>query len=243
MRYRIAILALVVLGGAGLWFFMGQNNASQTPQLLLTSQPFPLVVGSSTLLVGLTDSTGASLEGAKIYVTGTLNHPGMLPSEGRGMPMQSNGLYPVRMVWSSTGDWRIDVTAVLPNEDILKESFEVFVFPVPPENTGPLTHYKSLSENAALVGANPEREKWLVIPMGTQAVLRQGHGEDSEDILLKIGGQDTLVIRNDDIADHTVGPFFIRSGETVRQRFTEPAVFKGECSVSDNGSISIIVEG
>lgn len=242
MRTLKTILAIIGIGMLGL-FFLSQQQVSLTPRITLTSNPFPLVVGSTTLLVGVRDSAGKPITDAKIYVTGVFNHPGMLPSDGRGMSVDSQGYYPVRMIWSATGDWRIDVTAVLQNEDVLKESFEVFVFAVPPQNDSPITYYKSVSENNALINSNPDREKWMVIPMGTLAVLRQGHGEDSEDILLKIGGQDTLIIRNDDIADHTVGPFFIRSGETVRQRFTEPAVFQGECSVSDNGSINIIVEG
>lgn len=243
-RYGMILLALITLGAGGIWFFTQTGNPTTgVLQLRLTSDPFPLAVGSSNLLVSLTTGDGTPLSDAQIFVTGTFNHPGMIPLSGRGQPQQADGMYPVRMRWSMAGDWVIDITALLPDETVIKEQYTVYVYPVVPNHLSPLRSYISVRELDAMTHANPEREKWLVIPMGTQAVLRQGHGEDSEDILLKLGGQDTLVIRNNDIADHTIGPFFVRSGETVRQRFTQAAVFVGECSVSDNGSISIIVEG
>jgi len=241
MRYRIAVLSVLFFGVVGVWFLSQQPDA--TVRIGLTSAPFPLTVGSSTLLVSLTDAAGAPIDGATLTVTGNLGHQGMLPMTGRGNTMV-NGVYPVRMSWSSSDDWLIDVTAVLADDKtVVREQFPVFVYAIPPSYDNPAARYRSLSENTDLMAVNASREKWIIIPQGTQALLRQGHGEDTADILLKIGGQDTLVIRNDDIADHTVGPFFIRSGETIRQRFTEPAVFVGVCSISDSGSISIIVEG
>jgi hypothetical protein len=244
MRFWKALVAVFGVGLLGVLFWSQQAGVNAGSQrITLSSSPFPLAVGSSMLLVSVTDGQGMPLEDVRVFVDGVFNHPGMIPMTGRGQAQRPDGLYPVSMRWSMTGDWVIEVTAILPNNEALKEQFEVFVFPVPPQNGGSITQYRSVSENTITLNANATREKWMIIPMGTQAVLRQGHGEDSEDILLTLGGQDTLVIRNDDIADHTIGPFFIRSGETVRQRFTEPAVFKGECSVSDNGSINIIVEG
>jgi hypothetical protein len=62
------------------------------------------------------------------------------------------------------------------------------------------------------------------------------------DIRLNLSGQHVLVIRNDDIADHTVGPFFVRAGETIRQNFTQAAVFQGTCTIRHNADINIVVE-
>lgn len=242
-RYWIVLLALIVIGAGGMWFFTQTGQTSGGLRLTLTSDPFPLSVGSSNLMVSVTTSDGTPVSDAQIFVSGLFNHPGMIPMTGRGQSQRADGVYPVRMRWSMAGDWTIDVTALLPDQTAIKEQFAVYIYPVVPNHLSPINSYISQRELEAMTSANSEREKWLVIPMGTQAVLRQGHGEDSEDILLKLGGQDTLVIRNNDIADHTIGPFFVRSGETVRQRFTQAAVFVGECSVSDNGSISIIVEG
>jgi len=244
MRYWIAVLAIAMISGAaGVLFLLGQNQPDAVVKISLTSAPFPLTVGTSTLLVSLTDGTGAPIEGATITVEGNLGHLGMLPMTGRGNTLV-NEVYPVRITWSSADDWIIDVIAVLADETtVIREQFEVYVYAIPPFYDNPAARYRSVSENTEIVTANADREHWIIIAQGTQAVLRQGHGEDSEDILLKVDGQDTLVIRNDDIADHTVGPFFVRSGETIRQRFTEPAVFQGVCSISDNGSINIIVEG
>jgi len=83
-----------------------------------------------------------------------------------------------------------------------------------------------------------------VIPMGTQALMRSGQGDDviPEEIRLDLSGRHVLVIRNDDIADHVVGPFFVRSGEIIRQRFTSPAEFQGVCTIRHGAEVSIIVE-
>jgi hypothetical protein len=94
------------------------------------------------------------------------------------------------------------------------------------------------------VATNPEQELWIVIPQGTQQMMRTGQGADviPPEIHLSLAGQNTLVIRNDDIADHTVGPFFVRAGETVRQQFTRAAEYLGKCTISHGAEVSIVVE-
>ena len=61
-------------------------------------------------------------------------------------------------------------------------------------------------------------------------------------IRLDSAARNTLVIRNDDIADHSIGPYFVRAGETVRQVFSEPTNVVGLCTIRGNSEISIIVD-
>jgi hypothetical protein len=107
-----------------------------------------------------------------------------------------------------------------------------------------LTTFRSASEINALV-SDPARELAIVIPQGTQALIRLGQAEDliPTEIRLNVSGQNTLVIQNNDIVDHTIGPFLVRSGEVVRQKFTSPSVYQGVCSLNVAEAISIIVEG
>lgn len=56
---------------------------------------------------------------------------------------------------------------------------------------------------------------------------------------LRVG--DTLVIRNDDSQTASVGPFTVRSGETLRQTFRRPQTLIGECTLSGTGEVKIVV--
>jgi hypothetical protein len=172
-----------------------------------------------------------------------MTHEGMLPVAGDAS--ESNGQYRAFVTLSMMGDWIVDVSAQLPQQTTpLHERFEIYVYPVVPPDNGSLMRYRSVGEIEALLASSPSQEYWIVIPQGTQAMMRMGQGDDviPEVIRLDLSGQPTLVIRNDDIAAHTVGPFFVRSGETIRQQFTSPAEFQGVCSIRHGAEVSIIVE-
>ena len=51
-------------------------------------------------------------------------------------------------------------------------------------------------------------------------------------ISLSVSGKNTLVIRNDDLVENTIGPFTVRAGETLRQRFDKPGLFVGTCTIN-----------
>jgi hypothetical protein len=149
-------------------------------------------------------------------------------------------------MWSMPGEWVVDVTAAVPEsgDSSVHEQFNVFIYPVPQYDAGGQTSYRSVREVNTAVATNPEQELWIVIPQGTQQMMRTGQGADviPPEIHLSLAGQNTLVIRNDDIADHTVGPFFVRAGETVRQQFTRAAEYLGKCTISHGAEVSIVVE-
>ena len=244
MKARLALVTIVLIAIAvGVWAVSRQPTPLNV-QIRLHSDPYPLSVGPSTLLVSLSDAEGAPVDGARIQVASQMMHAGSL-SLTHTSTGALDGEYHVPIIWPMMGQWTVDVTAELPDErGTVREQFMLFIYAVPPFNTGDQTTYRSVSEINALVSADPERELWIVIPQGTQELIKTGQGDEliPAEIRLQANGRNILVIRNDDIADHTIGPFFVRSGETVRQQFTEAAIFEGTCSVRHSDDISIIVE-
>ena len=244
MKARLALVVTAVLAIViGVWV-ISQRPTLSNVEIRLHSVPYPLTVGPSTLFVSLRDSAGVPVDGALVQVSSQMHHAGSLPLS-HSTSDSLNGDYHVPIIWSMMGQWTVDVTAVLPEDrGTVREQFPVFIYAIPPFSTGDRTRFQSVSELNALVSADPERELWIVIPQGTQELIRTGQGDEiiPAEIRLQANGRNILVIRNDDIADHTIGPFFVRSGETVRQQFTEAAVFEGTCSVRHSDDISIIVE-
>lgn len=210
----------------------------------MSSNPFPLSVGNSQLLIALTDADGEPITDAALNVTGQMLHEGMLPMRGRASAAQDDGVYRVPMVWSMPGDYV--VTVVAQNADTgeaFTEEFEVFVYPVPTRgDTGRIT-FKTLRERQ-LESTSTEKEYRIIIPLGTWSQVAAGQGSEfiPDEIRLSVSGQNTLFIQNDDIVDHTIGPFFVRAGESIRQEFKKPDIYQGTCSIRHDATLNIIVE-
>lgn len=245
MKYLVVIAVILGLVFAAYWGMFIASQPTASAQIRLSSQPFPLAVGPSTVLVSLTDAYGSALDGAVVEVSGTMLHKGMLPVPLTGRAsVSTNGVYAMRILWPMLGDWIVDITATLPDQQRVQERFEIFIYDIPRASNGGDAYYKSVGENAKLAAQRPSNELWIVIPQGTQAMMRAGQGDDiiPLEIRLNLAAQHTLVIQNNDITDHTIGPFFVRAGETVRQTFTRPAVYQGVCSIRHSEEVNIIVE-
>jgi hypothetical protein len=247
----IVIIAAGVIAALG-WIALnapradtnGSSNAD-APVVALTmrSDPYPLVAGRATLYFTLTDSAGMPITGARIAVDATMNHAGMLPTATRARETAA-GTYAADLILSMMDGWTLNVTATdAAGAPLIHETYPVYVYPVQMIDAAPAP-YISESQVAAWVNADATRERWIVIPQGTQAMMRMGGGDDliPAEIRLALDGQDTLVIRNDDFADHVVGPFFVRAGETVRQTFTRPAEFRGVCTIRHGEEVALIVQ-
>jgi hypothetical protein len=214
-------------------------------KLQLGSDPFPMTVGPNTLRVSLTDESGAAIEGADINVTReVMGHVGATLA-GATLVQGDDGVYVGRFVWPTASQWRIQVAARLPDGATLAETYEIYIYAIPPQKVSGEPYYHGLTATNEAVAADPDRELWIVIPQGTQDMIKHGMAADvvPEEIRLAASGRNTLIIRNNDISDHTIGPYFVRAGETVRQRFTQPATFVGTCSIRQQAEVSIIVEG
>lgn len=213
--------------------------------LKLSAEPFPITVGPNTLRVSLTDANGAVINGATVSVMRQMmHHEGALLNAGT-LTQAENGDYTGRIVWPTPAPWRVEVTAELPDGGTISDQYEIYIYAIPPQTISGEPYYHGLSATAAAVSADPERELWIVIPQGTQEMIKHGMAADvvPEEIRLAASGRNTLIIRNNDISDHVIGPYFVRAGETVRQRFTQPATFVGTCSIRARAEVSIIVEG
>ena len=243
MKTRLLLLlSLIIIVAVG-WFY-NQSTQALEVDVQLTSTPYPLTIGPSNMLVTLTDDNGKPVEGAVIKAAGVMDHEGAIPVYGRVTDL-SDGQYSIFITWGMMGRWKFDLRVELPAEEIeLYEEYDVFVYSLTPVGNVGNQEFMSVRQIEEMKNANAEKELWIVIPQGTQNMLHTGHFDDAFpfDMRLSVSGRNTLVIRNDDITDHTIGPFFIRSGESVRQTFTEPYVYVGLCSISYTDELSIIVE-
>ena len=95
---------------------------------------------------------------------------------------------------------------------------------------------------ATLVSGGDDAETvTFVVPDGTARKVFFGETVDimPSEVRMEVG--DTLVVRNDDVQTATVGPFTVRPGETLEQRFQRPQTLIGDCTLSGTGEIKIVV--
>lgn len=81
----------------------------------------------------------------------------------------------------------------------------------------------------------------FVVPAGTAARLAAGEKVVvmPDRIELRVG--DSLSIRNDDVVDQSVGPFFVGAGNTVKFTYGKAGTFEGYCALSEGERYEIIV--
>ncbi len=99
---------------------------------------------------------------------------------------------------------------------------------------------------ATVVGSTQSKESHeyrIVIPAGTGDRIAAGDDPNIVplEIHLTLGEKDTLVIENRDTVGHTIGDFWVGTGETLRQKFQIPGVYLGLCTVHPAQQIQIIV--
>ncbi len=80
-----------------------------------------------------------------------------------------------------------------------------------------------------------------IIPMGSGEAIDRGESLDILPAELTVTVGEVIEIINEDDRGHLVGPFFVGRGETLRQRFTDPGTFIGECTVHPSGQIILNV--
>lgn len=237
------IVLLILLIAAGLREISNTNSQPAAAiQISMSSQPFPMSVGRATLMVSITEPDGTPISGAAVSMVSEMKRAGMLPLRGQAAAVEDT--YHIPIIWSASDQWMVTVSATLPNDrGTITEQFEVYVYPVPITSANPSTAYRSTSEYQAM-RPDPQQTLTIIIPQGTADIVRMGHAEDliPQEIRLNVRGQNTLLIINDDITDHTIGPFFVRAGERIRQTFTQPAVYEGTCTILHSATVSLIVE-
>ena len=81
----------------------------------------------------------------------------------------------------------------------------------------------------------------VVVPMGTFEKVMRGEFVDLLPSIIEVSVGDEFVVVNEDKVTHTIGPFSVRPGETLRHVWQSVDTIQGECSVlmSDNVIINI----
>lgn len=80
-----------------------------------------------------------------------------------------------------------------------------------------------------------------VIPAGAGEAFDAGEPLDILPARLEASVGDVIEIRNDDDRGHLIGPFFVGANETLRQEFSSPGEFIGDCTVHPSGQIVVVV--
>lgn len=234
----IGTLIVILVGIAGIVIFLQQSDLGEV-QITLHSDPFPMTVGPDDLIVSLTDSRGRPIEGADVYAITQRKDFGSIPYTDSAK-LYEDGQYYIPIRWDAMGQASIKIRAELPNGEMLSEEYVTFVYLTQfydVENQA----YRSEREIEEELANIPDDEYWIVVPQGAQEITGMYFEEFVPSrIELSVRGKNTLVIRNDDYVDNTIGPFFVGAGETFRQRFDEPGVFEGTCTINQ-GFIQIIV--
>lgn len=88
----------------------------------------------------------------------------------------------------------------------------------------------------------PARTTEVVIPAGTQARVDAGEDVVVMPAKLRLRVGDTLLIRNEDSVDQTVGAYFVKAGKELRLAFGVPGTFESYCAFSKGNRYEIVVE-
>lgn len=79
------------------------------------------------------------------------------------------------------------------------------------------------------------------VPRGTGDRLDAGDDVQLMPTEVRLAVGDRMVVQNDDDRTHVVGPYTVRPGERLVQRFNEPTVIEGECTLIPEETIRIVV--
>ena len=123
-RLALALIILLALLTAG----CRQSRDGATPELQmeLVTVPFPAVVGTSRLVVRVTDTAGAPVNDATLAIKGDMTHAGMEPVLA-DVSGGSDGYYEVPFEWTMGGDWVVTVVATLPDGRSAEQRFDLAV--------------------------------------------------------------------------------------------------------------------
>jgi hypothetical protein len=90
-------------------------------------------------------------------------------------------------------------------------------------------------------GSSEQADYLFTIPVGSGEAIDRGEPLEILPDELEVTVGEVIVIVNEDDRGHLVGPFFVGAGETLRQRFSSPGTFIGECTVHPSGQITLEV--
>lgn len=81
----------------------------------------------------------------------------------------------------------------------------------------------------------------LVVPAGTSQRLVEGQVVTVMPARLELRVGDTLLIRNEDSSDQSVGPYFVKAGGEIRLTYGKAGQFEGYCPLTEGKRYAIVV--
>jgi hypothetical protein len=81
----------------------------------------------------------------------------------------------------------------------------------------------------------------IVVPLGTQERLDRGEDVVVMPAELRFEVGDTLLIRNEDVTDQSVGPYRVRAGQEFELRYGAPGHYMGVCPLSEGKTYEIVI--
>jgi hypothetical protein len=81
-------------------------------------------------------------------------------------------------------------------------------------------------------GSDEGRVVEIVVPRGTQERLDRG-----EDVVV----MPAELIRNEDVADHPVGPYRVSAGQAFEMRYGAPGHYEGMCPLTEGKTYEIVI--
>lgn len=235
----LTVMVAAVLAAGGLYF---RKPAPLPAYIELKSNPYPLVIGQSRLFLTVFNADGTAADVQTFNLDVEMNHAAMLSLYA---PVTRTGAntFTSDIIWSMNGEWYVNVQAQLADGRNVTDSFHLYVYQISVTAPDYENQFRSESQNQSII-TDPEHQYVIIIPQGTQAMQLAGMVGEMvfpEEIRLSVRGKNTLIIQNNDLVTHTVGPYTIASGEVIRQTFTAPNKFVGVCTVGMS-TVSIIIE-
>ena len=83
------------------------------------------------------------------------------------------------------------------------------------------------------------REYVIVIPEGTAARVKAGEAVDVLPSDVEFALSDRLIFVNNDSATHRIGPFTVRPGQRLSERFSSVSTISGFCTLHPDARIDI----
>jgi plastocyanin len=81
----------------------------------------------------------------------------------------------------------------------------------------------------------------IVVPVGTQERTDQGEQIVLFPRRLEVAVGDRLIITNEDVVTHQVGPYVVGSGQRIDQTFSTVGSIEGICTLHPSGEVTIVV--
>ncbi|MFN8036849.1 MAG: hypothetical protein U0V73_13020 [Acidimicrobiia bacterium] len=93
----------------------------------------------------------------------------------------------------------------------------------------------------SLGGGRSSKVFRYVVPEGTATRTSNGEKVILFPARLTVHVGDKLIVRNDDVRQQHVGPFFIKPASTLRLTFSTAGTITGSCTLSPEGAVTITV--